>query len=182
MPHGLDESGKTRHFYRWQNSELSFGHTVPTIGFNVESIGNIVVWDIGGQTKLQPLWRHYLDKGCWLIYFIDYRDQARYQESRHALWNFMEMFDPNNVEIEKIVVMATKTDLDQDLKVDLAMISRELELERLKIPWYVLGCGIDNSAEMALHAFRFLEGRRLRSLNQVNERAPSFFRKMFPKK
>ena len=39
--------------------------TVPTIGFNVEKVQykNVVftVWDVGGQEKLRPLWRHYFN-------------------------------------------------------------------------------------------------------------------------
>ncbi len=39
--------------------------TIPTVGFNVEEINTIhgltlTVWDVGGQEKLRPLWRHYL--------------------------------------------------------------------------------------------------------------------------
>ncbi len=37
--------------------------TIPTIGFNVETVEykNIcfTVWDVGGQDKIRPLWRHY---------------------------------------------------------------------------------------------------------------------------
>lgn len=39
--------------------------TIPTIGFNVESIKyqnvSFSVWDVGGQDKIRPLWRHYFD-------------------------------------------------------------------------------------------------------------------------
>lgn len=42
-------------------------NTVPTIGFNCEKIRGIgkakgvsfLVWDVGGQEKLRPLWRSY---------------------------------------------------------------------------------------------------------------------------
>jgi len=38
--------------------------TIPTIGFNVETIKpckgiTLTVWDVGGQTKLRTLWKHY---------------------------------------------------------------------------------------------------------------------------
>lgn len=40
--------------------------TVPTIGFNVETITlckgmDVTVWDVGGQDKFRPLWRHYFE-------------------------------------------------------------------------------------------------------------------------
>ena len=39
-------------------------HTIPTIGFNLETVSPVkgvsfTVWDVGGQDKIRPLWRHY---------------------------------------------------------------------------------------------------------------------------
>ena len=37
--------------------------TIPTVGFNVETVTyknvKFNVWDVGGQEKIRPLWRHY---------------------------------------------------------------------------------------------------------------------------
>ncbi len=37
--------------------------TIPTIGFNVETVEykniNFTCWDVGGPDKIRPLWRHY---------------------------------------------------------------------------------------------------------------------------
>lgn len=37
--------------------------TIPTVGFNVENVTyknvKFNVWDVGGQDKIRPLWRHY---------------------------------------------------------------------------------------------------------------------------
>ena len=37
--------------------------TIPTVGFNVETVTyknvKFNVWDVGGQGKIRPLWRHY---------------------------------------------------------------------------------------------------------------------------
>lgn len=46
--------------------------TIPTVGFNVESVTyknvKFNVWDVGGQDKIRPLWRHYYsgtqNQGC----------------------------------------------------------------------------------------------------------------------
>ncbi|MCL4130357.1 UNVERIFIED_CONTAM: hypothetical protein GTU68_037852 [Idotea baltica] len=58
---GLDGAGKTSILFKLKNDE--FVPTVPTIGFNVETIEyqnfKFTVWDVGGQPKLRPLWRHY---------------------------------------------------------------------------------------------------------------------------
>jgi hypothetical protein len=44
-------------------SAASEVHTIPTVGFNVETVSykntRFNVWDVGGQDKIRPLWRHY---------------------------------------------------------------------------------------------------------------------------
>ncbi|RXG70638.1 ADP-ribosylation factor-like protein [Armadillidium vulgare] len=49
--------------------------TIPTIGFNVETIEyknfKFTVWDVGGQPKLRPLWRHYYFNTQAVIFVID---------------------------------------------------------------------------------------------------------------
>ncbi len=58
---GLDAAGKTTILYK-----LKLGQdvtTIPTVGFNVETVTyknvKFNVWDVGGQDKIRPLWRHY---------------------------------------------------------------------------------------------------------------------------
>ncbi|VAI87431.1 unnamed protein product [Triticum turgidum subsp. durum] len=52
---GLDNAGKTTILYRLQMGEVV--STIPTIGFNVETVqyNNIKfqVWDLGGQTSIR---------------------------------------------------------------------------------------------------------------------------------
>lgn len=54
---------------------------VPNSGFNVEKVQykNVVftVWDVGGQEKLRPLWRHYFNNTDALIYVVDCCDRDR---------------------------------------------------------------------------------------------------------
>lgn len=61
---GLDAAGKTTLLYRLKLGEVM--QTIPTIGFNVESVSykhiNFTVWDIGGQDVIRPLWRHYFSE------------------------------------------------------------------------------------------------------------------------
>lgn len=58
---GLDAAGKTTILYKLKLGEIVT--TIPTIGFNVETVEYkgivFTVWDVGGQTKIRPLWRHY---------------------------------------------------------------------------------------------------------------------------
>ncbi|NXK18024.1 ARF5 factor, partial [Arenaria interpres] len=54
-------------------------------GFNVETVEykNIcfTVWDVGGQDKIRPLWRHYFQNTQGLIFVVDSNDRERAQES-----------------------------------------------------------------------------------------------------
>eukprot|EP00889_Picochlorum_renovo_P003465 jgi/Picre1/30495/NNA_005859.t1 len=76
---GLDAAGKTTILYKLHIGEIL--STVPTIGFNVEKVQykNVIftVWDVGGQEKLRPLWRHYFNNTDALIYVVDCCDRDR---------------------------------------------------------------------------------------------------------
>jgi small GTP-binding protein len=58
---GLDAAGKTTILYKLKLGEVV--SSVPTIGFNVETLEykkiKFTVWDVGGQDKIRLLWRHY---------------------------------------------------------------------------------------------------------------------------
>ena len=58
---GLDNAGKTTVLYKLHLGEIVT--TVPTVGFNVETMDyeglKFQVWDLGGQTGLRPYWRCY---------------------------------------------------------------------------------------------------------------------------
>merc|ERR1719229_913799 len=83
---GLDAAGKTTILYRLsgRGSLGQMVRTIPTIGFNVETLeyNNISfnVWDVGGQDKLRPLWRYYYHEAQGLIFVIDSHDRDRIEE------------------------------------------------------------------------------------------------------
>ena len=60
--------------------------TVPTIGFNVETVKyknlQMTIWDVGGQDKIRALWRHYYEHTDALIWIVDSNDPARLDEAR----------------------------------------------------------------------------------------------------
>jgi ADP-ribosylation factor protein 6 len=63
---GLDAAGKTTILYKLKlNQDVT---TIPTVGFNVETVTyknvKFNVWDVGGQDKIRPLWRHYFSGKC----------------------------------------------------------------------------------------------------------------------
>ena len=59
---GLDNAGKTTILYKLQMGEVVT--TVPTIGFNVETVQyknlRFQVWDLGGQTSIRPCKRQHI--------------------------------------------------------------------------------------------------------------------------
>ncbi|EOB00125.1 ADP-ribosylation factor 5, partial [Anas platyrhynchos] len=63
--------------------------TQTSAGFNVETVEykNIcfTVWDVGGQDKIRPLWRHYFQNTQGLIFVVDSNDRERVQESADEL-------------------------------------------------------------------------------------------------
>ncbi|KAA8529590.1 hypothetical protein F0562_034310 [Nyssa sinensis] len=70
---GLDAAGKTTILYKLKLGEIVT--TIPTIGFNVETVEykniSFTVWDVGGQDKIRPLWRHYFQNTQGLIFVVD---------------------------------------------------------------------------------------------------------------
>jgi small GTP-binding protein len=81
---GLDAAGKTTVLYKLKLGEHVT--TIPTIGFNVETIEykgfNMNVWDVGGQDRIRALWRHYFHNTQGLIFVVDSNDTTRTEEAR----------------------------------------------------------------------------------------------------
>lgn len=86
---GLDGSGKTTLLYRLKYNERVV--TVPTVGFNVEmletekSSPGLTVWDVGGQKKMRPHWKHHYADTSALVFVVDSWDLKRLDEARKEL-------------------------------------------------------------------------------------------------
>lgn len=84
---GLDGAGKTTILYKMQVGEVIA--TVPTIGFNMETVTykniNFNVWDLGGQTSIRPYWRCYYTNTHAIIYVIDSTDVQRLSSTAKEL-------------------------------------------------------------------------------------------------
>ncbi|CAB3384467.1 Hypothetical predicted protein [Cloeon dipterum] len=74
-------------------------------GFNVETVEykNIcfTVWDVGGQDKIRPLWRHYFQNTQGLIFVIDSNDRERIGEAQRELEH---MVNRHNLTLRKFIV------------------------------------------------------------------------------
>jgi len=138
---GLDASGKTTILYKLKLGEVTT--TIPTIGFNVETVQykniSFTVWDVGGQDKIRPLWRHYYAGTNGLIFVVDSNDVDRIEDARVELTRMMgeeEMRDAS------LLVFANKQDLPQAMRA--SEITRRLGLDSLprSRKWFVQpACG-----------------------------------------
>jgi len=132
---GLDAAGKTTILYKLKlNQSVT---TIPTVGFNVETVSykNIKfnVWDVGGQDKIRPLWRHYYTGTQGLIFVVDSNDRDRIDEARQELHRIVgdrEMKDAI------LLVFANKQDLPNAMSP--AEITDKLGLHRMRDRnWFV---------------------------------------------
>jgi len=107
---GLDAAGKTTVLYKLKLGEIVT--TIPTIGFNVETVQykkiNFTVWDVGGQDKIRPLWRHYYSNTNGLIFVVDSNDRDRIHEAAEEL---QKMLREDELKDAVLLVFANKQDL-----------------------------------------------------------------------
>lgn len=87
-------------------------HLQKHAGFNVEKVQykNVLftVWDVGGQEKLRPLWRHYFSDTDGLIYVVDCADRERVQK---AASEFRSIVDDPLMRNAAVLIFANKQDL-----------------------------------------------------------------------
>eukprot|EP00096_Caligus_rogercresseyi_P001090 TRINITY_DN1169_c0_g1_i1.p1 TRINITY_DN1169_c0_g1~~TRINITY_DN1169_c0_g1_i1.p1 ORF type:complete len:181 (-),score=60.06 TRINITY_DN1169_c0_g1_i1:105-647(-) len=107
---GLDGAGKTTLLYRLQVGEVV--STIPTIGFNVETVVyegvKFQVWDLGGQTSIRPYWRCYYSNTDAIIYVVDSADRERIGISKGEL---VSMLEEEELQGAVLAVLANKQDI-----------------------------------------------------------------------
>ncbi|XP_034050543.1 ADP-ribosylation factor 1-like [Thalassophryne amazonica] len=132
---GLDAAGKTTILYKLKLGEIVT--TIPTIGFNVETVEykniSFTVWDVGGQDKIRPLWRHYFQNTQGLIFVVDSNDRERVNEAREEL---SRMLSEDELREAVLLVFANKQDLPNAMNA--AEITDKLGLHSLRQRnWYI---------------------------------------------
>uniref|UniRef100_A0A8C7LUR6 ADP-ribosylation factor 5 n=1 Tax=Oncorhynchus mykiss TaxID=8022 RepID=A0A8C7LUR6_ONCMY len=106
-------------------------------GFNVETVEykNIcfTVWDVGGQDKIRPLWRHYFQNTQGLIFVVDSNDRERVAESAEEL---SKMLQEDELREAVLLVFANKQDLPNAMAV--SDLTDKLGLQSLRSRvWHV---------------------------------------------
>ena len=119
---GLDGAGKTTTLYRLKFDQYT--NTVPTVGFNCERIKGsmgrskgltFLIWDVGGQEKIRPLWRSYTRCTDGIIFVVDSAEEDKLDEAKVELWRTMRYQDNKDI---PLLVLANKQDLQHALSGD----------------------------------------------------------------
>ncbi|XP_003967149.1 ADP-ribosylation factor 4-like [Takifugu rubripes] len=131
---GLDAAGKTTILYKLKLGEIVT--TIPTIGFNVETVEykniSFTVWDVGGQDKIRPLWRHYFQNTQGLIFVVDSNDRERVTEAKEEL---TKMLGEDELREAVLLVFANKQDLPNALAI--SDLTDKLGLHGVRNKWYI---------------------------------------------
>merc|ERR1712179_548677 len=126
---GLDSSGKTTILYKLKLGEVVT--TIPTIGFNVETVEykniRFTVWDVGGQDKIRPLWRYYYQGTQGLIFVVDSNDRDRVEDAREEL---EKMLAEDEMRDAVLLVFANKQDLPNAMPA--AEVTEKLGLHNMR--------------------------------------------------
>ena len=141
---GLDAAGKTTILYKLKLGEVVT--TIPTIGFNVETVEykNIcfTVWDVGGQDKIRPLWRHYYQNTNGIIFVVDSNDRDRIDgtaSDNSAREELHRMLAEDELSDALLLVFANKQDLPHAMAV--SEVTERLGLTELRErKWFIQAC------------------------------------------
>jgi ADP-ribosylation factor protein 1 len=115
---GLDAAGKTTMIYKLKSKFGEVVTTIPTIGFNVETVEisntELICWDVGGCDKIRPLWRHFTKDAKAVVYVVDSNDRDRLDDGFNELYPFFKEDDLLTV---PLLVFANKQDLPNAMTV-----------------------------------------------------------------
>jgi len=153
---GLDGAGKTTILYKLQVGEVVT--TIPTIGFNVETLQyknlKFQVWDLGGQTSIRPYWRCYYSNTDAIIYVVDSTDKERMGVSKQEL---MSMLEEEELKKSILVVLANKQDMDEAMSE--TEVAKQLGLSAIRERKYqifktsaIKSQGLDESMDWLVNA------------------------------
>ena len=94
------------------------------------------MWDIGGQDKIRPLWRHYYEGSDAIIFCIDSNDRERVDLASMELHKLLSV---DELRSACVLVLANKQDLPHSMSA--SEIMEKLELPKLRgRQWHVQPC------------------------------------------
>ncbi|RHY29168.1 hypothetical protein DYB32_005378 [Aphanomyces invadans] len=152
---GLDAAGKTTILYQLKLHEAV--HTIPTVGLNVEKFQykniRFTAWDMGGQDKLRPLWRHYHQDTDAVIFVVDSTDKRRLREATEELHRMLSEHDLRHT---KLLLYMNKVDLPNAMTA--VEVVEKMKLANLcQVHWFIQACsavhnvGLDEGLDWLRH-------------------------------
>mmetsp|Transcript_13991 Transcript_13991/g.15442 ORF Transcript_13991/g.15442 Transcript_13991/m.15442 type:complete len:196 (-) Transcript_13991:412-999(-) len=160
---GLDNAGKTTILHSMRSR--SHIETVPTIGFNVETLKyknlQMQIWDLGGQDKFRKLWRCYFCQTDAIIFVLDSADETRMDMAHEEMHKLLAESDENDKPV--LLVLANKRDLPDTLSDETIMEKMELST-LLTHKWTVRGCSAKNGTGIP-EAFNWVHQTLLDKVN-----------------
>ncbi|KAH9386891.1 ADP-ribosylation factor 1/2 [Nematocida major] len=175
---GLDNAGKTTILYllHLKVVEGSDPTTVPTVGFNVETIKigsvGITVWDIGGQHKIRSLWEFYTDGLSGMVYVIDIQDSDRWGSAVSELERMLS--NGGKPSRYPVLVIANKIDKIPDSEVDEVNKNLYDKLNPKVLfagrPWMIITCSaITKDINIITDGFLWLADNLLENQDKKSE-------------
>merc|ERR1712146_66317 len=138
-----DAAGKTTIL-----EKLSLGetiNTIPTWGFEVDRVRykniEFTMWDVGGQEKIRPLWRHYFAGSHAVIFVIDSCDEERIEGMvGTAEYELSFLFQQPDLRNAHFLIFANKQDCHNALMPQ--EVAYKLKLNKIahKHNWHIQGC------------------------------------------
>jgi GTPase SAR1 family protein len=107
------------------------------------------VWDVGGQDKIRPLWRHYYTGTQGLVFVVDSQDRERIDEAKQELHRILSDREMKDC---LLLIFANKQDLPgggyhfvhppptMHLIFGILFTSKLCPLPRLPRSWAFIGC------------------------------------------
>ena len=141
---GLDSAGKSTVLYRLKFDQ--YVNTVPTVGFNYEKIKGttgkakgvtFMIWDVGGQDKVRPLWKSYTRSTDGIVFVVDSSNIERMDEARVELFRITKSPEMSSV---PILILANKQDLPEAK--DVSELEQALSMSELSAHhlWAIQPC------------------------------------------
>lgn len=135
---GLDAAGKSTALGQFKFGECQT--TIPTIGFNVDTVEyknlKLSMWDVGGQVRLRSLWRHYYQNCDAIIYVVDSADRTRLKEAAEELHSAL-----NDDQLRNATLLVYANKQDQPNAATPSEITEIFKLRELRQrTFFVQGC------------------------------------------
>ena len=176
---GISGAGKTTILYRLASRKAEVITTIPTIGFNVETVradaAELTAWDLGGRGGPRQLWKYYYQGTDGIVFVVDCNEDGYMMEASRD--EFLRFINESEIKELPVLLLCNKQDLPNAKSpqqiVDFFGLDFRTLLER---PILVQGCsatandGLDEGINrLADYIFELKTGRKGRKSKELDE-------------